>query len=447
MNSNKAMKRNASVQAANATPVKASSLAKAASVEIQTRNSKFPRTQHMIHEDELSTILFALERNTRTTGLPCGKRIKINHLALNSNSKFGFDLILNDKSGHLAYIPLGDKGDFFIFDKVAQLVNEGDVDVDQPESDFVDALVSILEDDMYIPNAYARVLDAVRVGSNNFRFAGYATATFATKADTNTRFGEVYKDLGAIKATVDGSVEDFYQLAMVTESLRISDVEKDRTLNDFETRIEALESGQGLLQTQLRAQTHHVSQINEDVTKQSADIHNLNGMNVEFHLAVHSLTTRFNDEIRSTPESQWDFSTRMQVQRVDRILRDLPVHIGEVYRGLQLEAMEMRFPGWYHSVLRNGYTDKAFICATTDPNQALKFGMDEDFNGTPVVLRIQQRTGRYIAPFVATEFKAEEEILFPRNTVLRCINALENFQFLLPNGATKIGRVVYMVEI
>jgi hypothetical protein len=77
------------------------------------------------------------------------------------------------------------------------------------------------------------------------------------------------------------------------------------------------------------------------------------------------------------------------------------------------------------------------------------FPKDDDtgmHHGIPVMLRIRQRSGRYIAPFVAKDYKDEEEVLLPPKTQLRLVTR-QTVSHQVANGQRTFVEILNMEEV
>ena len=88
--------------------------------------------------------------------------------------------------------------------------------------------------------------------------------------------------------------------------------------------------------------------------------------------------------------------------------------------------------------------DNAFICTSFNLDVALNFAVGDDGNGHGVVLEIHQQSGRYIQPYVANQFKHQEELLLFPGTVL--VNRGAQWVSQVYNGKNIQYLKVYMVE-
>jgi ADP-ribosyltransferase exoenzyme len=378
-----------------------------------------------------SLILEALEKKQNKVTLTVNgkkKKVVIRGYVLNTESIFGFDFQVNNGINQ-PYILLSDAGNAFLFEKALDLVTQYPFILQSPNC--TRFLVCALNRKFCVPQISERLNHVSSNGTaflyrhvhDNFvaqkDFHSYQSQVDASIADLHGDFGRLNRMVGNNSNEVAG-----YRRQLEDALRRIS---------QLENQLAPVQPAFVAMQLQLEEQQNQVRRIRK--------------RNMEYFLHVHSVTTHFNDLLRELPMHQWNDALREHVIFMDGIFDLLPEYTGITYRGINLEKMERRSPGWLSKVVQNGYVDKAYTCTSRNPNEALPFALDDDNNGTPVIMEIQQKSGRYISPYVADEYKHEEEVLLPRDTRLRCIGSM-NRVFTLPNnGGTRQGYLLQMVEI
>lgn len=187
------------------------------------------------------------------------------------------------------------------------------------------------------------------------------------------------------------------------------------------------------------------TRLERQVRQLAVSVQSVEFDDVKFLFHCHSITTELNRRLRN-PMAEWDDGTNLFLRKMEKCWNKLPAFHGQVWRGINESRMS---EGWFESLTTpngRGYTDSAFTCTSKDIGIAMRFACELDdetniYSGKPVLLRIQQEMGRYIAPFVADCFKDEEEVLLPPNINLRFIRWQEQV-YTLPNDQTIGVKVV-----